>query len=125
MSIQTIIGAAILSSFILANPALSDDERSHRIDRGMCQRVPGAGVCTCSLPMAETELSFGEAAGLIELYFYEYPDESYVQLLSSLLRQCIGVFPATGEHQPIVLRQDSQASRPAIGWIPPTSRSHP
>src|SRR3954454_10649513 len=34
-------------------------------DAGVCQTARNAGVCTCSLPTIETELSFGEAASII------------------------------------------------------------
>ena len=115
MSFQSIIGLAILTSMAIADPGSTfGDERTHYIN-GQCQRVRGAGVCTCSLPMIETELSFGEAAGIIELYFYHYPDESQVELLSRLLRQCSGTLPSIETSPPIVLRQDNQPALSAFG----------
>jgi hypothetical protein len=84
-----------------------------RPEAGVCQTARHAGVCTCSLPTIETELSFGEAAGIIELYFYNFPDESYVELLSSLLRQCSGTLSSTTTSPPVAIRQGNQSAASA------------
>jgi len=35
-------------------------------------------------------MTFGEAAGTVELFYRSFPDESYVTLLVSMLKQCSG-----------------------------------
>jgi hypothetical protein len=93
--------------------ALAHLDKGTPLAAGVCQTVRHAGRCTCSLPTIETELSFGEAAGIIELYFYDYPDESYVELLTSLFRQCSGALPDVETSPPIVFRQDDQSAASA------------
>lgn len=62
----------------------------HRTELGLCRVPNGTGICRCSLSSIETELTFGEAAGVVELYYRGFPDERYNTLLISLLRQCSG-----------------------------------
>jgi len=109
MSARTALGLSVLSILLVADPVvtLAGDDKP---PAGMCRRVSDAGYCTCSLAKIETELTFGEAAGLIELYFYEYPDESYIEFLSSLLRQCSRTSPNPVKSPEIILRQDNQTA---------------
>ena len=85
------IGAALLAlaAFLDPTPQLAV-ELKHQVEAGLCRIVPGAGICMCSLSSIETQLTFGEAAGVVELFYRSFPDESYVELLGSLLKQCSG-----------------------------------
>lgn len=54
-----------------------------------CRSGATAG-CERLFRSLETVLTFGEAEGLVLIYFRNFPDERYSGLLERLLRQCAG-----------------------------------
>ncbi|MGY2051977.1 hypothetical protein [Methylobacterium sp. JK268] len=53
--------------------------------------------CECSLSSVELPMSFGDTAGILEVYYREYPDERYEAMLVSLIRQCLLPWPRPSE----------------------------
>jgi hypothetical protein len=84
----------------------------HRTELGLCRVPSGTGICRCSLSSIETELTFSEAAGVVELYYRGFPDERYTTLLISLLHQCSGdiVESRSPKAPSAIIRQHEQAS---------------
>jgi hypothetical protein len=95
MTLQMIGAAAliVLGAALDARATVAGEPR-HLTEVGLCRVPPGTGICTCSLSSIETQLTFGEAASTVELFYRDFPDESYVNLLVSLLKQCSGEPPS-------------------------------
>ena len=95
MTIQMRGAAALIVLVAALDPwAPVAGEPKHLTEVGLCRVPPGTGICTCSLSSIETQLTFGEAASTVELFYRDFPDESYVNLLVSLLKQCSGESPS-------------------------------
>ncbi|MCF4130001.1 hypothetical protein [Methylobacterium sp. SyP6R] len=75
--------SAMLVARLLVFPA-SDDAPGLE---GNCRFTPTRG-CECFLSSVETPLSFGEAAGIVEIYHRQFPDDRFEALLIRLFRAC-------------------------------------
>ena len=91
MKTHTVAGAALLSlgASLAPLPAKAGNPQ-HLTEFGLCHVPPGAGLCFCSLSSVETQMTFGEAANTVELFYRAFPDESYATLMISLLRHAQG-----------------------------------
>jgi len=95
MKVQAAIGAVpIWIAVALAPSPASAADPKHLTEAGLCRVAPGTGICTCSLSSVEIPITFGEAASTVELFYRGFPDESYVALLVSMLKQCSGEPPS-------------------------------
>ena len=55
--------------------------------------VSTTSECECSFAAIETTLTFSEAAGVLLIYYRNFPDERHAGLLEHLLLQCVGGSP--------------------------------
>lgn len=84
------LAAALLFAGSLDQASADDAKRAEaHTDLASCQVSARAG-CQCSLATLETPLTFSEAAGVISIFYQNFPDERYSRLLDDLLRQCAG-----------------------------------
>lgn len=94
----------------LASPASSEALRLE----GNCRFTQPRG-CECFLSSIETPLSFGEAAGTVELYYRQHPDERLEALLLRLFQGCSAPLQWTSKRtispSPIIT-QDAMAPQP-------------
>jgi hypothetical protein len=98
MKTPTAAGAALLSLVpsLAPLPAWAGNPQ-HLTEFGLCHVPPRTGICLCSLSSVETQMTFGEAANTVELFYRAFPDESYATLMISLLKQCSGELPSMPE----------------------------
>ena len=98
MKTPTVAGAALLSlgAILAPLPAWAGNPQ-HLTEFGLCHVPPGIGMCLCSLSSVETQMTFGEAANTVEIFYRAFPDESYATLMISLLKQCSGEPPSMPE----------------------------
>ncbi len=72
----------------------SAEEPRHLTEVGSCRVRPGTEVCICSFSSVGAEMTFGEAAEMVEVFYRRTPDASSVNLLVSLVKQCSGELPS-------------------------------
>jgi hypothetical protein len=111
MNKLTMTGAALVGLAAFGSLSASAVEPKHLTEVGLCRVPTGTGICSCSLSSIETQLSFGEAASTVELFYRGFPDESYVALLVSMLKQCSG--EPRSAPMPASMRRNMTISAPA------------
>lgn len=77
-------------------------------EEASCRSSASAG-CECSFRGLETALTFSEAAGIVLIYYRDFPGERYSGLLERLLRQCADSDWRPAATAQATIRQDQTA----------------
>ena len=102
-------GALALIALLMGSAGQAAAETgSEQPDEAFC-RLSAAAGCECSFRSLETRLTFSEAAGVILIYYRDFPDERYSGLLERLLRQCADSDWRPAPTAQATIRQDQTA----------------
>ena len=102
-------GALALIALLMGSVGQATAETgSDQPEEAFC-RLSAAAGCECSFRSLETRLTFSEAAGVILIYYRDFPDERYSGLLERLLRQCADSDWRPAPTAQATIRQDQTA----------------
>ena len=102
-------GALVLAALLTGSAGqVAAETGSDQPDEAFCRSSASAG-CECSFRSLETRLTFSEAAGVVLIYYRDFPDERYSGLLERLLRQCADSDWRPAPTTEATIRQDQTA----------------
>jgi hypothetical protein len=102
-------GALALIALLVGSAGQAAAETgSDQPEEAFCRSSTPAG-CECSFRSLEAVLTFSEAAGVILIYYRDFPDERYSGLLERLLRQCADSDWRPAPAAQATIRQDQTA----------------